>query len=122
MSNNDTSLLVICRSAPYGSSLGRDAIEFCLAASVYSASVAVLFMDDGIFQLLADQNPDDLGIKSQLRLLQSLPLYDVEQIYVDTESLTSRGVTREDLIDLAVAADQKDVEQLIQSATKVVSF
>ncbi len=48
-------LLFISRHAPYGSSLARDALDAVLASSAYDQQLSLLFMDDGVFQLLKNQ-------------------------------------------------------------------
>jgi len=36
-------ILIICRKAPYGNSLSREALDIALAASVFDQSLALLF-------------------------------------------------------------------------------
>src|SRR5690625_1703232 len=48
-------------------------------------------MDDGVFQLLKNQDPQKLQQKSLSANLSALPLYEVENLFVHSESLTMRG-------------------------------
>lgn len=83
---SNRSLLLLIRRPPYGSSLARAAIDLALAAAVFEQPVSLLFVGDGVLQLVAGQDPRQQGLRNLEKLLSSLPLYDVEQVYVDAEA------------------------------------
>ncbi len=91
-------ILLINRHAPYGSSVAREALDAALAASVYDQDVSMLFMDDGIFQLLDHQDAHTIEQKSFTSMLPVLPLYGIDKIYVHQESLLERGIKEEELV------------------------
>ncbi|MCB1845977.1 MAG: sulfurtransferase complex subunit TusC [Halieaceae bacterium] len=95
------STLAVIRHAPYGSSLARAAIDVSLANAAFDQPVELLFMGDGVLQLLPAQDAAALGRKNLARLLASLPLYGIEQVYVDAESAARYRV---DLAQSPVAA------------------
>ncbi|MCB1854817.1 MAG: sulfurtransferase complex subunit TusC [Halieaceae bacterium] len=84
----NNSALVIIRQPPYSGSLARAGIDTALAHAAFERPLEVLFMGDGVLQLLPDQAPESLGRKSLARLLASLPLYGIEQVYADAEAAT----------------------------------
>jgi len=86
------SFLFICRRTPYGNSLAREALDVALTAATFDQTVAMLFMGDGVLQLLASQNPVAIGQKAFDKQLAALPLYDVNTIYVDADALSARGI------------------------------
>jgi len=83
---NDKSLLLLIRHSPYGSSLARASIDVALAAAAFDQAVSLLFVGDGVLQLLPEQQTEQQGVRNQGKLLASLPLYDIEQVYVDAEA------------------------------------
>lgn len=85
------SFLFICRRAPYGNSLAREALDVALTAATFDQTVAMLFTGDGVLQLLAQQNPAAIGQKALDKQLAALPLYDIDTIYVDAAALSARG-------------------------------
>lgn len=85
-------ILALCRQAPYGNALAREGLEAILAASALEQVPDVLFCGDGVFQLLPDQAPGDIGQKSLQRNLQALPVFGVERAYVCERSLAQRGL------------------------------
>ena len=58
----------------------------------------LLFLGDGVLQLLADQDGKRIGLKNSGKTLSSLPLVDVEKVYVDAEAMSRHGLRAEDLV------------------------
>ncbi len=63
-----------------------------LTAAAFEQSVGVLFIDDGVMLLTAKQNPEVIGCRDIAAILNSLPIYDVEDLYVEEESFGERGL------------------------------
>lgn len=74
------------RRSPYGSSLAKAAVDVALATAAFEQVVDLLFVGDGVLQLMPDQDSHSLGIKNIGRQLASLPLYDINDVYVDAEA------------------------------------
>jgi tRNA 2-thiouridine synthesizing protein C len=111
MSNSKKKLLLVLRRAPYGDPLARASLDVALAAAAFEQDVQLLFMDDGVWQLLPAQEPAQLALKSMLSTLRSMPLYDLETFHVDAASLQQRQLQAAQLdgnINL-LAADQLPV-------------
>ncbi len=89
---NNPPTLLVCRQSPYGSHLARSGLEIALAAAVYDRDISVLFMDEGVWQLKADQAPQAIDHKSIEKLLASFELYDLDTLYVENHSLEQRGL------------------------------
>lgn len=117
-------LLFVCRHAPYGRGIAREALDAILAAAAYGQDIGVLFMDDGVFQLLPEQAPGALPQKSLEANLGALPLYDVERLYVHSGSLQERGLALDELIELEglQAIDSQAVGQLLTQHKQLLSF
>ncbi len=122
MNPDPQTLLIHCRRGPYASTLGRAAIDLALAAAIFEQPVLLLFSGDGVWQLVNGQDGSTLGQKTPTRLLESLPLYGIEQLHVDAESLAQRGL---DAAALALPARVLDVSQreaLLGSADRIFGF
>lgn len=61
--------------------------DMMLVSGVFEQPTSVLFMDDGVYQLL--------GLEDRKSSLKALPTYEVSDLYVAVSSLTSRGITAE---------------------------
>lgn len=113
-------LLVIVRRAPYAGTLAYEALEAVLVAGVFEQDVTVVFMDDGVYQLLRDQNANAIGMRNVGRGLRALETYDVKQIYVDNESLAARGLRPEDIEIAAAPLDVGRIRALISAHDAVI--
>ena len=116
------SLLVVIRRSPYGSSLARAAVDTALAAAAFEQPVKLLFMGDGVLQLLPNQDSPRIGAKNLGRLLASLPLYDVETVYIDAAAATLYGVELTGLPVTTQALDGGGIHQLMTSCDHILGF
>lgn len=116
-------LLFISRHAPYGSSLAKDALDAILAASAYDQQLSLLFMNDGVFQLLANQAPENISQKSFAAILPVLPIYEINSIYVHDESLKKRQITINELVIEGVQIiDSAAICSLLAQQDQLLSF
>ncbi len=116
-------LLFISRHAPYGSSIAKEALDAILAASAYDQKLSVLFMDEGVFQLLSAQDTKDLGQKNFASMLPAFTHYGIEEIYVHRESLTKRQITIDELLLNGIQIiDSKAVGSLLSQQDQLLSF
>jgi len=82
-------------SAPHGSASGREGLDALLATSAYSDDIGVFFVGDGVFQLLANQQPGAILARDYIATFKVLPLYDIEQCWLCAASLRERGLGEE---------------------------
>lgn len=87
-----TRTLFIQHRAPYGSESPQEQVDAQLVAATFGIAVSVLFQDDGVWQLLSQQDGKSLGRRSLGAQLQALELYDIRDYYVDAVSLAERGL------------------------------
>lgn len=79
-------------SAPHGSAAGREGLDALLATSALTEDIGVFFIGDGVFQLLAGQQPQMVLARDYIATFKVLPLYDVENFWVCATSLRERGL------------------------------
>ena len=100
--------MYVNRRAPYGTIYALECLEVVLVAAAFDQDVSVVFVDDGVCQLIKGQDTADIGMKNFSKTYGALDDYDVEKIYVEKESLEARGITAEDLvIPVEVVAAEK---------------
>ena len=115
-------LLLLCRRAPYTGHLARAGLDAALAAAVFDQDLSVLFMDEGIWQLLPDQHSVEIDCKSIAGTLDSMPLYDIESFYVDAEALHLRGVEAAALSGKNILLSAAELPGFIDGFEQVWSF
>lgn len=100
--------LYVNRRAPYGTVYALESLEVVLIGAAFEQDVAVLFIDDGVFQLKKDQDTADSDMKNFSPTFKALGDYDINKIYVSKESLEARGLTEDDLYPLTWEDEDED--------------
>lgn len=119
---NPKRYLIICRRPPYGESYAREALDVALAAAAFDQPITLLFLGDGVAQLLNAHDSAAIGEKSFEKQLSALPLYDINSIYVDAAALQQRGLTAADLSLPAQAMSDAEIIALLKNHDLVLNF
>jgi len=120
--------LFILQQSPYQSTLAREALDFALASAAFDQQVELLYVDDGVYQLLAQQESlNTFAQKNIEKTLQSLSLYEIETVNICQASAKSRGIEQLALnlssSELTVNyLNHEAIAKLIQQADKVFRF
>ncbi|MDA7748619.1 sulfurtransferase complex subunit TusC [Gammaproteobacteria bacterium] len=114
--------LYINRRAPHGTVYAHEALEVVLIGAAFEQDVSLAFIDDGVFQLKKDQDTSEINTKNFSKIFSALEMYDVEKLYVEKESLESRGLTEDDLsVDVKVI-DSSEMKKLITDSEVIFNF
>ena len=114
--------LFIQHRAPYDGHSATELLDALLVSAAFGQNPVVLFQGEGVWQLLPDQAPQALGAKSLSAQLGALPLYDVETILVEQESLESRGLSAEQLVIPVSVIPRREIRQLLEDHFPVLRF
>ncbi len=120
--SNIKSFLIINRHSPYQSSITKEALDVALMAAVFNQKTSVLFMDDGVYQLLNNQDPKDIQQKNNAATFPMLEMYDVDAVYVESTSLETRGLKEQDLLMPVQILTGEGVRKLIEQQHVVLNF
>jgi tRNA 2-thiouridine synthesizing protein C len=96
------------RKAPYGTVYALESLEVVLIGAAFEQEVQLLFIDDGVYQLTKGQSTEGVGMKNFSKTYAALGDYEVNQIYVDEQSLKDRGLTMDDLQALTYEDEDDD--------------
>ena len=100
--------LYVNRKAPHGSIYALESLEVVLIGAAFEQEVTLAFIDDGVYQLLQNQDSSALGSKNFSPTYRALGDYDVNRIFVERESLELRGLAKEDLMPLTWEDEDDD--------------
>ncbi|MCB1695855.1 MAG: sulfurtransferase complex subunit TusC [Halioglobus sp.] len=114
--------LVLIRHSPYGSSLARASVDVALATAAFEQPVNLLFVGDGVLQLLSGQDCEALGVKNLGRLLSSLPLYDIDHVYVDAEAAARYQLDLDAAPVAALPLDPGAMAELVSTHDHLLGF
>ncbi|OGT90898.1 MAG: sulfurtransferase TusC [Gammaproteobacteria bacterium RIFOXYA12_FULL_61_12] len=100
--------MYVNRKAPYGTIYAWEALEVVLIGAAFEQDVSLAFVDDGVYQLIEDQDTSGLEMKNFSPTYSALGDYDVKKIYVEKESLEERGLSIDDLQHLTWEDEDED--------------
>ena len=100
--------LYVNRKPPHGSIYALESLEVVLIGAAFEQAVTLAFIDDGVYQLLQNQDSSAIGTKNFAPTYRALGDYDVNRIYVERESLELRGLVKEDLMPLTWEDEDDD--------------
>ncbi|WP_273392504.1 sulfurtransferase complex subunit TusC [Actinobacillus porcinus] len=119
-----TKLAFVFRTPPYGSSSSREGLDTLLAATAFcnEEDISVFFIEDGVFNLLAHQQPEKIHQKDFIRTFKLLELNEIEQRYLCEESVVERDLADKEIILPCHFLKRADIIEKLQSADKIFTF
>ena len=100
--------LYVNRKAPHGSIFALESLEVVLIGAAFDQDVALAFIDDGVYQLMQNQDTSGIGTKNFSPTYKALGDYDISKIYVENESLELRGLSKDNLLPLTWEDEDDD--------------
>ena len=101
-------LMYVNRKAPYGTIYALESLEVVLISAAFEQDVSLAFLDDGVFQIMKNQNTSGIGMKNFSPTYKALGDYEVTKLYVEKESLDERGLKPENLMDITYEDEDDD--------------
>jgi len=95
-------------------------LDQVLTTAAFDQAVSLLFLDDGVFQLLRNQQAELAGLEPITPLLQALSLYDVNELWVEQESLDRRGLCADALAVPVRTLPRSEVARLLSAQDVLV--
>ena len=116
-------LAFVFTQPPHTTSSGREGLDALLAASAFSEDIQVFFVGDGVFQLLPDQKPAEILRRDYVATFGVMSLYDIEEVFICSESLEERGVLAFEswIIDVQVRTAAQ-IRQNLEQRDVVLTF
>ena len=90
--------MFVNRKAPYGTIYALEGLEVVLTAAAFDQDVTMVFLDDGVYQIMKGQDSKGINMKNFSPTYRALEGYDVEKLFVEKESLEARGLTADNLV------------------------
>lgn len=103
--------LYVNRKAPFGTIYALESLEVVLIGAAFEQDVSLAFIDDGVFQLMNNQDATAAGMKSFSKIYRALGDYEVRKLYVEQESLDLRGLTVGDLMPITYEDEDENYEE-----------
>ena len=120
--NRIKKVMFVNRKAPYGTIYALESLEVVLITATFDQDVCLVFLDDGVYELLKGQNTKAVGIKNFSPTYRALDGYDVEKLYVERESLEERGLSEDQLLVDVEVLSSAEMGELMAEQDVVLSF
>ena len=114
--------MFVNRKAPYGTVYALESLEVVLITATFDQDVSLVFLDDGVYELVKGQQTKGIGIKNFSPSYRALEGYDVEKLYVERESLQARGLSEADLLVPVEVLSSAEMGALMAEQDVVLSF
>jgi tRNA 2-thiouridine synthesizing protein C len=114
--------MYVNRKAPYGTIYALESLEVVLIAAAFDQDVSLVFMDDGVYQLKKGQETKGIGMKNFSPTYRALEGYDIEKLYVEKESMETRGLTAADMIVPVEILSKDELTSLMEEQDVILSF
>lgn len=106
--------LMIFDMSPHQNGKASEAFDILLGASAFYDDIRSIFIDDGVWLLLKNQDSAELGQNNISTQLQALPLYEIP-MYVSIESLQQRGLREQDIISGTQCVPDGEIKKFLKS-------
>lgn len=114
--------MYVNRRAPHGTIYAQECLEVVLIGAAFDQDVSIVFMDDGVYQILKGQDTSAIGTKNFSKTFRALEMYDVEKLYVEKESMEARGIIAEDLNVPVEVKTSEEIGRLMEQQNVILSF
>lgn len=115
------SMLVLVTRAPYGLEDAFAGLRLALAMGVNGMSVAVAMVEDGVYNAVANQKPEAVGMPSNKEATVELYDFDVP-VFVVGEDLAERGLSDKSLFDGLKVVGRSELRGMISANDVVTTF
>ncbi|WP_435235683.1 sulfurtransferase complex subunit TusC [Psychromonas sp. PT13] len=119
---NEKKIGIINRCGPHGTASGRESLDLSLALSAYNESLSLFFIGDGVYQLVKGHSTNQILQKNYQPLFKMLEMYDVENIYVCSESLQQRHLDTKLLLIEVSFLETEDLQIKLAEQDQLLSF
>ncbi|MCK8831472.1 sulfurtransferase complex subunit TusC [Haemophilus influenzae] len=112
------------RTSPHGTSISREGLDAILAATAFCEpnDIGIFFIDDGVLNLIDNQQPEIIQQKDFIRTFKLLDLYDVKQRFICTASLQKFKLDNRELILSCEKIDRSLLLEKLNQAEKLFTF
>ncbi|HHE9947724.1 sulfurtransferase complex subunit TusC [Haemophilus influenzae] len=112
------------RTSPHGTSISREGLDAILAATAFCEpnDIGIFFINDGVLNLIDNQQPEIIQQKDFIRTFKLLDLYDVEQRFICTASLQKFKLDNRELILSCEKIDRSLLLEKLNQAEKLFTF
>jgi tRNA 2-thiouridine synthesizing protein C len=114
--------LYVNRRPPYGTIYALESLEVVLITAAFDQDVSIAFLDDGVYQMVKGQHTKGIDVKNFSPTYRALEGYDIEKLYVEKESMETRGLKESDFLVPVKVVSAQEMADLMLTQDVIMSF
>jgi tRNA 2-thiouridine synthesizing protein C len=114
-------ILFALRKPPHSGAYTQEMLDIIMTTAAFDQEVSVLLMDNAVFQIKKQQAPENSGLKDTAAIFKALPIYNIQTIYVEKESLQQRGLTEGHLEEAVLGIPRNKIGEFFKEFDLVFS-
>jgi len=119
---NSNIINLIISSSPFSQIDGKESVDLALVCAAFEQKVNLIFVDQGIFHLINNQDNSEFYDKNHDSQIKALEFYEIDQVYAEHESIQAFALTEGNLIESSQVINRKEINQMVASAQHTVTF
>ncbi len=100
----------------------KEAVDLALVCAAFDQQVNLIFLDAGINNLITGQSASILNDKNHVDIIKGLEFYDIDNVYLEKESLDKTCLKTEDLLPSVQLKNTAEINKLNLKANHLVVF
>jgi len=122
MENMNKSIAILSTSAPFSQSNAKEAMDVALIFGSYEQNTHLFFQGDGVYQLMAEQQPEKINVKNFLKTFSAFHFYDLDNVYVCKNSLEERSLLENFHIENVQVLNVNEFSQALHQHQTILNF
>jgi tRNA 2-thiouridine synthesizing protein C len=106
--------LFVLRKPAHSGAQVQEMLDIIMTTAAFDQPVSILLLDDAVFQFKKGQQPEIIGMKDTVAIFKALEIVEVNDIYIEAESLQERGLNPSDLCLPVHELPRKDIARLMK--------
>ncbi len=113
-------IAVLATNLPFHGPAARESLDLIFALAAVDHQVSVIFSEDAVCKLVKADDSAELMVKDFRRSFKLFELYDIEHLYVCTESLRQRQLDASALVLDLQPLESAELSQLLYTQHHVI--
>ncbi|TRX56887.1 sulfurtransferase complex subunit TusC [Thalassomonas sp. M1454] len=113
---------IVNTTASFDSLKGKESLDAALILASYEMPVSLFFIGDGVYQTLTSQNAETIKAKDYIATFKALGFYDIDDIYVCSESLQKRGIKEVNVLTEGQCCSNERLKAKLKQCDIVLTF
>jgi tRNA 2-thiouridine synthesizing protein C len=114
-------ILFALRKPPHSGAYAQEMLDIIMTVAAFDQEVSILLLDNAVFQLKKQQKPETAGLKDTAAIFRALPIYNINTIYAEMESLQERGLSVANLNDPVIEIPRNKIGEFFKQFDLVLS-